>query len=129
MTLEKSNNIKTFFKKRFIRIYPALFVSCMLLLLTYILLGHGRVGQYFPDYNLFDVLSSFTLTDTYFWNIAMKLTGTNIYVNGLNASFWTLFVEIKFYILFGIAYFLLGSKKSIYALFLWSILSLSIDIF
>lgn len=109
--------------------YPALFVSCILLLLTYILLGQGRVGEYFPDYNIFDILSSFTLTDTYFWNIGLRLLNINIFVNGINASFWTLFVEVKFYILFGTAYFLFGQRKSVLLLFVWSIVSLSVDIF
>lgn len=110
ISLENSKDFITFFKKRILRIYPAFFISCIILLFVYIFFREGRVGNIAPYYSLYDILSSFTLTDNYLWNILMKYTQQDIYVSGINASFWTIFVELKFYILFGLAYYRFGSK-------------------
>lgn len=106
------------------RLYPAMLVSVVVLLISYAIFTEGR---YFSNYNFFDLLSSLTLTEPYLWNIGMYYSKTNVVVRGLNASFWTLFIEIRFYLLFGFVYFKLGKLKALYALIAWFLISVAIN--
>ena len=111
MTIIKTNNLIEFFVRRFARIYPA-YVFCGIVTLVF--------------YFFFDLpgreVDMFTgLMNLIFANFIPGLSFT--YIDGI---YWALIVELKFYIFFGILYFLLRDlNKSIIA---WAVFSIILNI-
>lgn len=109
MTLEKCENINNFIYRRWLRLFPAMLICSLLVFMTAGFFSHRPLGQ--PS--TADLIPGLTFIEPYIW---LKLTG--IELNSLEGSFWSLYVEFKFYIIAAILYFLMGSKKLVYALFL-----------
>ncbi len=81
--------------KRFLRIYPALVVSILLIFLLSLIFSN-----YMKIHELKDILLSMTLFN--------YISVNNSVVQGVA---WTLFIEILFYVLFGICYFISKNLK------------------
>ncbi|MFY0732312.1 acyltransferase family protein [Pseudomonas sp. NFX15] len=86
-----SNNLKVFIVSRAVRLYPAFWACCTLTFIVTLAIGAPR----------------FT-ADLYQYIANMTLLGNFLNVAPIDGVYWSLFVEIKFYLLIAI---LLGFKK------------------
>lgn len=85
------NNLKAFFISRAIRLYPAFWVCCTVTFLITLAIGQPR----------------FT-ADVYQYIVNMTLLGDFVGVAPIDGVYWSLFVEIKFYLMIAV---LLAFKK------------------
>jgi peptidoglycan/LPS O-acetylase OafA/YrhL len=115
MSLEKNKFFLIFIYKRWLRLFPAMLVATILLYLTAPFL-YERPGG-IPNIN--SVLPGLTFIDPRWIKI---ITGVSI--SPLEGVFWSLFVEFKFYFIFGVSYFILGKEKAIMAVFSMYLLSI-----
>jgi len=109
MTLEKCNNATNFLYRRWLRLFPAMLVCSLLVYCTAGFFDERPRGQ--PE--LIQMVPGLTLIEPY---ILEKLTG--IQFQSLEGAFWSLYVEVKFYIFAAIVYFLFGARKLAICLFL-----------
>ena len=108
MTLTRSKNFITFIKNRWIRLFPGMLICGLIIYFT---------GSFFYERpngipNLVDLIPGLTFIDPFFYN-----QFTPIKVGILEGAFWSIFIEVKFYIFFGLMYFYLGSRKAIAGIF------------
>lgn len=114
MTLEKCKSFWDFMLRRWLRLFPAMLIGSLLVLVTASLFTARPYGA--PSVQ--DALPGLLFIEPEFFRLFFAQ-------NLLEGSFWTLFVEMKFYILAGILYFIIGPKKMIavlVAMFLSTIL-------
>lgn len=108
MTLEKSKNFINFMYRRWVRLFPAMLIATILSYTTVSIFYERPFGQ--P--NIYSVIPGLlfiepTLLGKIFNYEFIKLVG----------SFWSLYVEMMFYIIFGLSYFLLKRNKALIILF------------
>lgn len=97
-TLESTDSLSSFWKRRFIRLFPPL-LACTLLTWGGALLLDSN--QLFPNaHKIKNFWPTFTLTNPSIWS---SLTHTHF--AWINGSYWSLWVEIQFYILSSVLYF------------------------
>lgn len=101
MSILRCENFFMFFVARYLRLAPAMLVSSILIYLTSFLIPERPLGH--P--NLIDFLPSFTFIDPF---LLSEITGSE--VRSLDGAFWSLYIEVKFYFLVAVAYFVLGDK-------------------
>lgn len=107
MSLERCQSFSEFIFKRWLRLFPAMLIATILILLTANLFPFRPLGEV----RLISAISGLTfISPTFFDWIFNKDQGM------LEGGFWSLFVEVKFYIVAGLIYFNFGQKKMIYAL-------------
>ena len=104
MTLEKCKNFLEFITRRWLRLFPAMLVATLVIYLTAPLLQERPEGM--P--RLRDVIPGLTFIQNE-W----------LHTGVLDGSFWSLFVEVKYYFIFGTMYFVFGTKKAIAGLFVF----------
>jgi peptidoglycan/LPS O-acetylase OafA/YrhL len=117
MTLEKCNSYPQFIQRRWLRLFPAMLIVSTIVYLSASLLKERPAGV--PV--LSDTLPGLLFIEPLWLN---KFFHVNQGV--LEGSFWSLFVEVKFYILFGGLYFLAKrsfAKISLLIAFILSIIS------
>lgn len=107
MTLEKCHNFSEFICRRWFRLFPAMLMCSVIIFM---------IGSVFPErlsgpVFLQNLLPGITFIDPFLWT---KLLGIDM--KSLETSFWSLYVEVKFYIIFGILYFSVGWRKAVLAL-------------
>lgn len=107
MSLENSKSIGQFLLKRWLRLFPAMLIGTILLYGYFTIQSHSNNGALPKTINLFPGLLFLEPS----W-ISMLM---NEKVYPLEASFWSLFIEVKFYVFFGLAYFYF-KKQAIYLL-------------
>lgn len=107
-----NNNLKAFFISRAVRLYPAFWVCCTLTFLITLAIGQPRYTA-----NLYQYIINMTLLSDFMG------------VPSIDGVYWSLFVEIKFYLMISI---LLGFKKlekiETY-LVLWLLISATAEVF
>jgi len=115
LTLEKTATFKNFILKRIFRLFPLLLLCSIVTYLVPYLLDPGNKYLLFhrPAANF---LPSVTFTDIWMWNKLFHLNRTNG-IEYIDNSYWTLGVEMKFYIYIGIIYFM--SKKDFFLKWLY----------
>lgn len=104
MTLEKCRSFQEFILRRWLRLFPAMLMCSGIVFLTASLFPERPGG--IPMWR--DVLPGLTFLEPAGWE---WLTGTHQGL--LEFAFWSLFVEMKFYVVFGLLYFLVGWKKAV----------------
>lgn len=104
MTLFKYKNFKLFILARYLRLAPAMLIASIIIYLTSFYVIERPRGSV----NYLDFLPSLTFIQP---GIINKLTGLNIRV--LDGSFWSIFVEVKFYLTAGAFFYFLKDKKLI----------------
>lgn len=116
-SLFRSNSYKTYFIKRFLRIFPALILDLLIAVFIW-----GAIVTSLSLYDYFTNPLTFRyLLNVGLYNISYVLPGVfenNIYGNTVNGSLWTLPYEFTCY--FGIAilyYFFILKNKYIYTIF------------
>lgn len=109
MTLEKCNSFTEFMYHRWLRLFPAMLVCSLFIYVT---------AQYFIERpNGIPVAKDLIPGMSFIYPYLLgKLTGMEF--NNIENSFWSLYVEFKFYIIAAIFYSLWGSKNLVVALFL-----------
>lgn len=118
MSLQKTVYFKDFIFKRWIRLFPVMFIVSILIFITAGLLPERLNGQ--PRW--IDLIPGLTFIQA---NDIKKIL--HIDILDLENPFWSLYVEVKFYVVFGILYYWLGSRKAIYGLFFLFLLWLILD--
>jgi peptidoglycan/LPS O-acetylase OafA/YrhL len=108
MTLEKCKNFKEFMFKRWIRLFPAMLFCSLFVYITAGLLNNRPLGQ--PS--LQDLLPGLTFIQPEWWQFFLH-DKQGI----LEGAFWSLFVEMKFYIVAGLLYFYLTKKNIAWLIF------------
>jgi len=108
MTLERTSGFLQFMRRRWLRLFPALLICSALVFLTAPLLPERPLGVPFWG----DVIPGLLLVDP---DTIRAATGLSIGM--LEGSFWSLFVEFKFYIVFGLIYFMMGEKAAMAGIF------------
>lgn len=103
MTLEKCPSLSYFLKKRWLRLFPAMLIISLLVFFTARFFPERPAG--IPAFQ--DVLPGLLFISPHFFSAVLAYP-----FNHMEASFWSLYVEVKFYILFGSLYFWLGEKKA-----------------
>ena len=102
MTLDRSPSFLTFMRRRWLRLWPAMFAVTVLIYATAWMFDRPA-GQ--PT--LRDLLPGLSLIEPSAW---AWLFGSQQGV--LEGTFWTLFVEMKFYLVVGAVYFTLGERAT-----------------
>lgn len=105
MTLEKCGTFFEFMHKRWLRLFPAMLVATILIYCTSGILSERPAG--IPK--LLDTLPGLLFVGP---GLLYKLFGN---IDPIEAAFWSLFVEVKFYFVFGAMHFM-NRSKAIYAL-------------
>jgi peptidoglycan/LPS O-acetylase OafA/YrhL len=120
MTLERSATYVEFLGKRWLRLFPGMLLASALILLTAPLLSGRPSGT--PT--LRDALPGLTFIEPSWW-AALFGSGGSLdatlphqgYSQGvLEGTFWSLFVEVKFYVVAGALFFVLGAKRTVIVL-------------
>lgn len=104
MTLERAQSFGGFIFKRWLRLFPAMLLVCVFLYTTAGFFPERFTGQ--PE--LSSLLPSLTFIDPYF----LKKIFHYPFVS-LEGSFWSLYVEVAFYLIVGLAYFKLFNKDGL----------------
>lgn len=101
MTLDKCDGFWRFMGKRWLRLFPAMLVCSLLVFITAPLTNRpGGVP------GLERLVPGLTFVDAKWWALVHG-------PDSLEGSFWSLYAEMKFYLLFGFGYFLTGRKWAI----------------
>lgn len=95
MSLENSNSFKSFIYKRWLRLFPAMLIATIFIF-SYAVLFIDKFGYPRP----IDALPGLLFVEPTWLSFILDTK-----VSPLEGSFWTLFVEFKFYFIFGISYF------------------------
>ena len=107
MTLEKSDNFITFAWKRWLRLFPAMLIVTAIILMTGKMFYERPLG----DPRLLDAIPGLLFIDP-----SWLLGFLSMQVKALDGSFWSLFVEVKFYAVFGFLFYVLKREKAVFAL-------------
>ena len=106
MTLEKCRNFQEFILRRWLRLFPAMLVCSIAIFV---------MAPFFPErpdgpVSYSGLLPGLTFIQPDLWGML------GFSVKGIEGAFWSLYVEVKFYIIFGILYFVVGWRKAVVTL-------------
>jgi peptidoglycan/LPS O-acetylase OafA/YrhL len=101
MTLFRSRSPGDFARKRFARLFPTMLLCSLATFLVVSLLPQQAIGLSWRNF-----LPSLTFTDPFLWS---HLLGRD--VHSMDGSYWSLYVEVKFYFWIGLLYFAAGPKR------------------
>lgn len=108
MTLEKCHSSSEFLFKRWLRLFPAMLICSAIVFVSASLFPERPAGV--P--HLRDLLPGLTFVHPHWWAL---LFGTP--QHALEGAFWSLYVEVQFYLVIGLVYFRLGTARSIALVF------------
>ena len=103
MTLERCDTITNFTIRRWLRLFPAMLVASLLILAFDRLIG---IGPY-VDRTAINLLPGILFISP---SIIHTITGTMI--ESMDGPYWSLYIEVTFYAIFGASYFLMGARRS-----------------
>lgn len=101
MTLERCSSWREFIVRRWLRLFPAMLIVSLLIFLTAPILPERPAGM--PQ--LSSLLPGLLMLDP-LW--LKRVFGMHYEL--LEGAFWSLFVEVKFYLLFGAVFYLAGRR-------------------
>jgi peptidoglycan/LPS O-acetylase OafA/YrhL len=107
LSLEKTKNYFTFLFHRWRRLFPAMLVASVLLFASAFWLRERPLG--IPHTQ--DLIPGLFFVDPHILNFFFK----NMF-HSIEGSFWSLYVEVKFYIIFGALFFFMGRNKALLGL-------------
>ncbi|HHW4184988.1 TPA: acyltransferase family protein [Yersinia enterocolitica] len=117
MSLDKTASMGAFFKKRWLRLFPAMLIASIFIFLTAHFF-HERPGG-IP--HLINLIPGLTFVSP---EIIHSLFGVRI--EGLEGAFWSIYVEVMFYIFSGFLYFSFGRKVILKSLFVTALIPFSL---
>jgi len=97
MTLEKCSSFKEFIVRRWLRLFPAMLIATILVYATSFFLTERPNGEI----QFTDLFSGLFFIEE---GILNKLQ-SYVHIKAIEGAFWSLFVEVKFYFIFGALYF------------------------
>lgn len=110
-TLEATSSLRQFWVKRLIRLWPSIFIASVLIFIFFSIFQPtaegGKIQNFIPS------LTFFTPT---LINPLLTKMGVVMSVNYLDGSFWSLWVEIQFYLFASLIYFSFKKKFLFYFL-------------
>jgi peptidoglycan/LPS O-acetylase OafA/YrhL len=109
LTLEKCATAREFLARRWLRLFPAMLVCSLMIYATAPLFPERPLGES----SLLGLLPGLTFIEPQWWH---ALTGVTF--KPLEGSFWSLYVEWKFYLFAALFYYWKGSRAMIVALVL-----------
>ena len=104
MTLERSKSLFEFLIRRWLRLFPAMLVCSILVYASAAFVPERPAGN--PSIR--DLLPGLTFIEPALW--ARVLRSPQGLIEG---AFWSLFVEVKFYVIAGSCYFLVGAHRTV----------------
>jgi peptidoglycan/LPS O-acetylase OafA/YrhL len=116
-SITHSKNALHFIARRFARLFPAMAIASALIL-AFRLAAHPGPLATPPDW--IDVLPGLTFVSPSFYTAVLGRP-----IQALDGVFWTLFVEMAFYITYGSLYFRFGARRAIIGLLLIALATLS----
>lgn len=108
MTLEKCTTLWQFAKRRWVRLFPAMLICSLIILAFDRYTGLGPTA---------DRTAADLIPGLLFISPSLINTLTGIKLQSMDLPYWTLYVEVAFYAVFGVSYFALGAKRAIAAVF------------
>ena len=108
-TLENTEDFKVFCKKRFIRLWPSMAIASVITFLICVLIDSERL--FYPAHRLANFLPSLSFMEGSLWNSLVNLFARNSIPQNLefiSGSYWSLWVEVQFYIFAGLLYYRSG---------------------
>jgi peptidoglycan/LPS O-acetylase OafA/YrhL len=114
MTLEKCASLSEFALRRWSRLFPAMLVTSILILCFDLSIGIGPHAAR-GIVNLVPGLL--------FISPAIIHAVTGLTIESMDGTFWSLYVEVNFYIVFGVFYYYSGLRVAITSLFLLSLVA------
>jgi peptidoglycan/LPS O-acetylase OafA/YrhL len=112
LTLDKCRSFSDFFARRWLRLWPGMLIATVFTLPVYAFIGTPPGASIFPGLTIID-------DRWYSW-----LFNTNI--KSLDGVYWTLYLEMRFYVIFGLAYFMLGTRAAVGILIAMSLVYLAL---
>lgn len=119
MSLEKSTGFIQFIKKRWLRLFPTMLIATIFIFVTATFFYERPNGL--P--NIIDIFPGLLFINASYISTIFKLN-----IVALEGSFWSLFVETKFYLVFGFFYFYKGRSNAIALIFVLFLISLFIKL-
>lgn len=99
-SLENTDNFVSFWKKRFIRLFPAILIASILTYSFLLIFDHHTT---FSDNYFRNLIISITFLPPNFYNL---VSGIPNYFSYINNDYWSLWPEIQFYFLTSTIYFI-----------------------
>jgi peptidoglycan/LPS O-acetylase OafA/YrhL len=118
-SFERNNNLKKYFRNRFLRLFPGLWVAFIITLVILVLTGFINSQNLFSKENLFWYLTQVTIFQ-FFTPEDFRGFG----VGNPNGSLWTLFIEFSYYVLVPMLFLIKDKKWKIISIIALIILSL-----
>ena len=107
MTLEKCDSVSEFLFRRWLRLFPAMLISTAIIYVSATLFYERPAGSPYLE----EVLPGLTFIEPTWW---ARVLGHS--VKPIEGSFWSIFVEFKFYVFAAIVYYWRGRKALFVAL-------------
>jgi peptidoglycan/LPS O-acetylase OafA/YrhL len=108
MSIESKKTFPQFLYKRWLRLFPAMLIAVIFMGATSAFLQERPLGQ--------PTIGSYIM-GLFFIDPDWIEFFSGIKINPLETVFWSLYAEIRFYLVFGVVYFLFGKIKAIITLF------------
>lgn len=118
MTLDKTINFRLFIYKRWLRLFPAMLIASILIFLTAPIFNERPAGS--PVF--LSLVPGITFIEHKWWSKVLDMDFPL-----LEGTFWSLYVEFKFYVSAGFIYFVFGRNYLAPCLFILFIGSLFIS--
>ena len=109
-SIQRSDNFFMFASARYLRLAPSMFVAAILIYISSFIIPERPLGKA----NIADFLPSLTFVGP---GLISKITGLD--VKSLDGAFWSLYVEVKFYFVIAIVFFVFKDKRLNILLFLY----------
>ncbi|HMH23165.1 MAG TPA: acyltransferase [Puia sp.] len=104
-TLENTSDLSAFFKNRFIRLFPPILFWSIITYLVFIILDNAHLFS--TSHQLKNFLPSLTFINPKIWETIFKTK-----FDWLNGSYWSLWIEVQFYFISSILFFI--NKKNFF---------------
>ena len=101
LSLRKSPGFLDFAKKRFLRLAPAMYVASFFLFISAYFISERPEGAV----KFFDMLPGLLFIEPYYLSKLSLLD-----VQSLDGAFWSLYIEVKFYLVAAVLFFVLNDK-------------------
>ncbi|KLT66620.1 acyltransferase [Pedobacter sp. BMA] len=102
-TLSNTQTFITFWKKRFIRLFPSMLIASVIILTILNIFDNNLL---FPEgHELKNFFTSLTFINPLTFNVLLKLLGFEHFTQYLNGSYWSLWPEVQFYVFSSLIYY------------------------